>query len=47
MVAPSCSKDASLASSSVAASHRYSARAESALDDTDCPCPHEQQRAKA
>jgi hypothetical protein len=49
VVAPSCSKDVSVASasSSAAASHRYSARAESALDDTDCPCPHERQREKA
>jgi hypothetical protein len=49
VVAPSCSKDVSLASasSSVAASHRYSARTESALDDTDCPCPHDRQREEA
>jgi hypothetical protein len=49
VVAPSCSKDVSLASasSSVAAAHRYSARAESALDDSDCPCPHERHREKA
>jgi hypothetical protein len=42
VVAPSCLGDASLSvSSSVTPSQHYSARAESALGDGDCPCPHE------
>ena len=50
VVAPACPKDASLpsaaSSSTVAASHRYSAGVESALDEADCPCPRERQREK-
>jgi hypothetical protein len=49
IVAPACPKDASppsASSSTVAASHRYSGGAESALDEADCPCPRERQREK-
>jgi hypothetical protein len=47
VVAPSCSKDVALATAPVAASHPRSAHAEAALDDADCPCPHERRPEKS